>query len=116
MVVSTVEPAPPLDTEHSAAQLAAIVESSHDAIIGKSLDGLVTSWNAAAERLFGYTAREMIGQSVIKLIPLERRAEEHMILSRLRRGERLESYETERGVLGLRDLLAILPDLERERS
>ena len=96
MVVSTVEPAPPLETEHSAAQLAAIVESSQDAIIGKSLDGLVTSWNAAAERLFGYTAHEMIGQSVLKLIPLERRAEEHMILSRLRRGERLESYETER--------------------
>ena len=95
MVASTVESAPPFE-EHSAAQLAAIVESSQDAIVGKTLDGVVTSWNQAAERMFGYTAEEMIGQSVLKLIPLERRPEEHMILTRVRRGERIESYETER--------------------
>jgi len=96
MVVSSVEPAPPLENEHSAAQLAAIVESSQDAIVGKTLDGIITSWNAAAERVFGYKADEIIGQNIIKLIPLERRAEENMILTRLRRGERIESYETER--------------------
>jgi len=95
-VASTVEPASPPEADHSAAQLAAIVESSHDAIVGKTLDGIITSWNQAAERLFGYTAHEMIGQTVLKLIPLERRSEEAMILSRLRRGERIESYETER--------------------
>lgn len=75
---------------------AAIVENSDDAIIGKSLDGLVTSWNGAAERIFGYSAREMIDQSILRIIPPERHEEEGRILQRLRRGERVEHYETER--------------------
>jgi PAS domain S-box-containing protein len=76
--------------------LAAIVTSSDDAIIGKTLDGIVTSWNEAAERMFGYTANEMIGQSIRRLIPADRGVEEEMILGRVARGERLQSYETVR--------------------
>ncbi|MBV8140370.1 MAG: PAS domain S-box protein, partial [Deltaproteobacteria bacterium] len=76
--------------------LAAIVESSEDAIIGKSLEGIVTSWNQGASRLFGYTAEEMVGQSVSRIVPPERSEEEAEILLRLRRGERVERYETVR--------------------
>src|SRR5512146_1931613 len=75
---------------------AAIVKSSDDAIVGKSLDGIVTSWNAGAERMFGYTAEEMIGQSILRIVPPERASEEEMVLSRLRRGESIEHYETVR--------------------
>ena len=78
------------------ARLAAIVESSEDAIISKSLEGIVTSWNEGARRLFGYTAEEMLGQPVSRIIPLERSKEEAQILARLRRGERVEHYETVR--------------------
>lgn len=78
------------------ARLAAIVQNSDDAIIGKNLDGIVTSWNPAAERIFGFTAAEMKGQSITKVIPKELLEEESYILSRLRRGERIEHYETER--------------------
>ncbi|MCP8889047.1 PAS domain S-box protein, partial [Devosia ureilytica] len=78
------------------AWLAALVESSNDAIISKTLDGIVTSWNASAERSFGYTADEMIGQSILKIIPLERHAEEELILECIRRGERLDHFETRR--------------------
>lgn len=77
-------------------QLAAIVESSDDAIIGKDLDGNITSWNAGAERLYGYTAREIIGQPVTVLIPPERPNEEPEILARVRRDERIDQYETVR--------------------
>ncbi len=76
--------------------LAAIVSSSDDAIVSKSLDGIITSWNEGAERIFGYTAEEMLGQSVLKLMPQDRKDEEPRILERLRRGERVEHFETVR--------------------
>ncbi len=76
--------------------LAAIVESSDDAIIAKNLDGVIQSCNAAAKRLFGYTASELIGQSVRILIPPDRQAEEDEILARIRRGERIDHFETVR--------------------
>jgi PAS domain S-box-containing protein/excisionase family DNA binding protein len=78
------------------ARLAAIVASSHDAIISKTLDGIITSWNASAERMFGYTAPEMIGQSILRLIPPERHHEEDHILTRLRAGDRVEHFDTVR--------------------
>ena len=74
--------------------LAAIVESSDDAIISKSLEGIVLSWNKGAERIFGYSADEMIGKSIGILIPEDRRAEEPVILSNLREGKRIDHYET----------------------
>jgi PAS domain S-box-containing protein len=76
--------------------LAAIVASSDDAIISKTLNGIITSWNEGAERLFGYTAAEAVGQSVLMLIPDDRKNEEEMILARLRQGERVDHYETMR--------------------
>src|SRR5580765_1386711 len=78
------------------AYLAAIVESSDDAIISKDLQGTITSWNKAAERIFGYSAQEAIGQSILMLIPPERASEETEILSKIRRGERIEHFETVR--------------------
>lgn len=76
--------------------LAAIVDSSDDAIVGKRLDGTIVSWNAGAERIFGYTAGEMIGQSVLKLFPPERYDEEKVIIAKLLKGERVEHFETVR--------------------
>ncbi len=78
------------------AHLAAIVESSDDAILSKSADGIIESCNAAAERIFGYSAGELIGRSVRMLIPPERQAEEDEILRRIRRGERVDHFETVR--------------------
>src|ERR1700723_3649917 len=78
------------------ASLAAIVDSSDDAIVSKSLDGVITSWNAGAERLFGYTAKEAVGQPVTMIIPLDRRSEETIILARLRQGERIDHFDTTR--------------------
>jgi PAS domain S-box-containing protein len=80
--------------EITSRQLAAIVASSDDAIIGKNLNSIVTSWNFGAERIFGYTAEEMIGTSILRLIPLDRHEEEVKILSRIRRGERFDHFET----------------------
>jgi PAS domain S-box-containing protein len=83
--------------ERDALLLSAIVDSSDDAIISKNLDGIITSWNKSAERLFGYTAAEAIGQSVAALlIPEDRHEEESDILARLRRGERVDHFETVR--------------------
>jgi PAS domain S-box-containing protein len=82
--------------EITSRQLAAIVTSSDDAIIGKNLDSIITSWNFGAECIFGYTAGEMVGTSVMRLIPPDRQGEEAEILSRIRRGERFEHFETVR--------------------
>src|SRR5262249_43030452 len=76
--------------------LAAIVESSDDAIISKNLDGIIVSWNKGAERVFGYAADEIIGKPVTTLMPPERQGEEPGILARIRRGERIDHYETVR--------------------
>jgi PAS domain S-box-containing protein len=76
--------------------LAAIIHSSDDAIISKTLDGIVSSWNEGAQRIFGYTAEEMIGQPILLLIPEDRVNEEPMILERLKRGERVDHFETRR--------------------
>jgi PAS domain S-box-containing protein len=84
------------DSELESARLAAIVVSSDDAIISKTLDGRITSWNAGATRIFGYEASEMIGESILRIIPPELHGEEREILARLRRGERIDHYETVR--------------------
>src|SRR5688572_14086391 len=76
--------------------LSAIIESAEDAIISKTLDGIITSWNKGAERIFGYTADEVIGKPVTILIPEDHLDEEPTILSRLRGGDRIEHYETVR--------------------
>jgi hypothetical protein len=75
---------------------AALVQSSDDAIISKTLDGIITSWNNSAERIFGYTAREMIGTHITRIIPPDRLDEEIKILDRLKRGERIDHFETKR--------------------
>jgi PAS domain S-box-containing protein len=82
--------------EESRARLAAIVESSDDAIVSKTLDGVITSWNHGAERLFGYSADEAVGKHITLIIPAERHSEENEVLARLRRGETLDHFETER--------------------
>jgi PAS domain S-box-containing protein len=80
--------------EHAALRLAAIVESSDDAIVGKDLDGIITSWNAGAERIFGYLAEEIIGKPITILIPADHQKEEEAIIERIRRGQRVEHFET----------------------
>jgi PAS domain S-box-containing protein/excisionase family DNA binding protein len=82
--------------EMAALRLAAIVESSDDAIIGKSLEGIIMDWNRGAEQLYGYTAAEVIGRPISLLIPLDRPDELPSIMERLKRGERIDHYETER--------------------
>ncbi|HTX04318.1 MAG TPA: PAS domain S-box protein, partial [Steroidobacteraceae bacterium] len=83
-------------TEHARGWLAAIIESSNDAIISKTLDGIITSWNPAAVQLFGYEPAEIIGKPITTIIPPELRAEEAEFLIRLRRGERIEHHDTVR--------------------
>jgi PAS domain S-box-containing protein len=83
-------------TEEARSQLAGIVESSDDAIIGKTLDGIITSWNHGAEKIFGYSAQEAIGQPMLMLFPPERVDEERDILTRIARGENVENFETVR--------------------
>ncbi len=80
--------------EMAAVWLSAIVESSEDAIIGKDLNSIITSWNSGAEKIFGYSAREMIGTSILRLIPADRQHEETRILSKIGRGEKIEHLET----------------------
>ena len=87
---------PLVEPSLAGALLAALVESSNEAIVSKTLDGIVTSWNSAAERLFGYCAKEMVGQSIAVLSTPERRAEMPMILERIRRGESVDSFDTVR--------------------
>ena len=82
--------------DEARAALAAIVESSDDAIVSKTLDGIIRTWNAGAERIFGYTPDEVIGQPVTMLMPVERRDEEPRILAQLCRGERVDHFETVR--------------------
>ncbi|WP_270089029.1 PAS domain-containing sensor histidine kinase [Sphingobacterium sp. SYP-B4668] len=82
--------------EAKSAQLAAIVKSTHDAIIGKTLDGYIISWNDAAERIFGYSAEEMVGKSILRIIPDDRYEEEDFIITRLKNGESVEHFETKR--------------------
>jgi PAS domain S-box-containing protein len=82
--------------EATSAHLAAIVESADDAIVSKTLEGIVTSWNAGAEQMFGYSAPEMIGKSIRRLIPLDRQNEENLILASIGAGERIQHYETVR--------------------
>lgn len=82
--------------EEVAQRLAAIVQSSDDAIISKNLDGIITSWNHGAEQLFGYTAAEAVGQSIQIVIPPSHKSEEEDILQRLRHGEHIQHYETQR--------------------
>jgi PAS domain S-box-containing protein len=84
------------EAEHAAQRLAAIVESSDDAIVSKNLDGIITSWNRGAERIFDYKAEEVIGKPVTILMPPDRVNEEPGILERIRRGERIDHYETVR--------------------
>ena len=74
--------------------LASIVDSSDDAIVSKTLEGVITSWNPGAERLFGYTAKEAIGQHISMIVPIDRRDEETKILARLSQGERIDHFET----------------------
>jgi PAS domain S-box-containing protein len=82
--------------DETAARLAAIVESSDDAIISKDLNGYINSWNAAAERMFGYTAAEIVGKHITTIIPVERRAEEDHVISEIRQGRRVHHFETVR--------------------
>ncbi len=94
--ISPSVPLPDFPLDFMLAHLAAIVQCSDDAIISKDLNGIITSWNRGAQNLFGYTAGEMIGQPVQRLIPEDRRDEEPRILERLRLGERIDHYETVR--------------------
>ena len=85
-----------IEAERDRQHLAEVVRGTQDAVLSKDLDGVVTSWNPAAERLYGYSAEEAIGRHISFLVPPDHENEEKRILDRVRRGERLETYETER--------------------
>jgi PAS domain S-box-containing protein len=87
---------PSFDPEELPARLAAIVDSSDDAIVSKTLDGVITSWNRGAERIFGWTAEEAVGRHITLIIPRERHPEEDDVLAQIRRGERIDHFETVR--------------------
>ncbi len=103
--------------EMASMQLAAIVESSSDAIVGIDFDGIITSWNSGAERITGFSAAEVVGTPVLNLIPEDKRAEENQLLEKIRRGEKVESYETARRTKDGRMLdisISISPIKDRE--
>ena len=85
---------PPVGSDDARLRLAAIVDSSDDAIVSKTLEGIIVTWNRAAETMFGYTASEAVGQSITMIIPPERLHEETEVLTRVRRGDRVEHFET----------------------
>lgn len=87
---------PDSKADEMAAFLAAIIDSSDDAIVGKTLEGVITSWNRGAEQMFGYSAAEAIGQHITLIIPPERHAEEDDVLAHIRRGEKIDHFETVR--------------------
>lgn len=102
--------------EAAQAKLAVIVETSEDAIIGKNLDGTITSWNHAAQRMFGFSAQEIIGQSILRIVPPDLAQEEHDLLARLSAGQRITHYETTRRTRDGRDLsisLSVSPIRDR---
>ena len=84
------------EAEQTTIRLAEIIESSDDAIIGKDLNGIINSWNKGAEKIFGHAASEMVGASILRLIPADRHDEENQILEKIRRGENVEHFETVR--------------------
>ncbi len=92
----TIEPTDQSEAQHLLQHLRAIIEGSQDAILTKDLKGIITSWNPGAEALFGYCAEEVLGKPINLLIPSDRQDEEPQILARIRRGERIEHYETVR--------------------
>ena len=83
-----------LKPDATSALLAAIVDSSDDAIVSKTLEGIITSWNRGAEKIFGYSAAEAIGQHITFIIPPERHSEEDDVLAHIRRGEKIDHFET----------------------
>jgi PAS domain S-box-containing protein len=89
-------PALRLQADKAIGLLAAIVDSSDDAIVSKTLDGIITSWNIGAERLFGYTASEAVGQHISLIIPVNRRDEETIFIERIKQGQRVENFDTVR--------------------
>ncbi len=91
---SVAEPLDPARLERDARHFAALIESSDDAIVSKDLNGIVRTWNQGAERIFGFTSEEMVGQSIRRIIPDDRQQEEDEVLARIRRGDRVEHYET----------------------
>ena len=95
----------------AAARLAAIVESSQDAIVGNTLDGIITSWNAAAQRLYGYTASEIIGHNISELTLPHRSEELAPIIERLRRGEPVQHFDTQTDCQERRDPRPVDGDL-----